>query len=73
MPNWRKARRSQNHGACAEVANAVVGSRVIVAMRDSMDPEGPVLRYGGKAWQSFVVAAKNGDLDASVSDTLNLL
>jgi len=65
--NWRKAKRSMNHGACAEVANGVVGERRVVAMRDSKDPEGPVLRYSGRAWQSFVAAAKRGDLNGPVA------
>jgi hypothetical protein len=65
--NWRKANRSMNHGACAEVANGVVGGRGIVAIRDSQDREGLVLRYSGSAWRSFLVAAKKGSLDAYVT------
>jgi hypothetical protein len=56
-----------NHGACAEVAGGVAEGRGIVAMRDSMDPEGPVLRYSGNAWRSFVLAAKKGAFDATLS------
>jgi hypothetical protein len=52
--NWRKAKRSLNHGACAEVANG----RGIVAMRDSKDLNGPVVRYSIAAWRSFVASAK---------------
>jgi hypothetical protein len=59
--NWRKAMRSMNHGACAEVASGVSGTRGIVIMRDSMDPEGPVLLYSGSAWRSFVKAAKESN------------
>lgn len=65
--NWRKANRSMNHGACAEVANGEVGGHRIVAVRDSQDRDGLVLRYGGSAWRSFVVAAKKGSLDAYVA------
>jgi hypothetical protein len=54
--NWRKAERSLNHGACAEVAN---GSGIIV-MRDSKDPNGPVLFYSAASWRSFIAAAKLG-------------
>jgi hypothetical protein len=62
--NWRKARRSMNHGACAEVATGATGTRGIIVMRDSKDPEGPVLRYTGSAWQSFVAAVKGRNFSA---------
>jgi hypothetical protein len=52
--NWRKARRSLNHGACVEVANG----RKAVVMRDSQDREGPEVRYSAGAWRSFIVTAK---------------
>jgi hypothetical protein len=58
--NWRKARRSMNNGNCAEVA-AVPG---IVAMRDSKDPQGPILRYSISSWIPFVAAVRNGKFDS---------
>lgn len=61
--NWRKARRSLNHGACAEVANR----SGMVAMRDSKDPQGPVLRYTANSWRTFIDAAKAGSFDAPVA------
>lgn len=57
---WRKAKRSMNNGACAEVATEVG----VVAVRDSKDPYGPVLRYPVTSWRSFVSAARNGMFDA---------
>jgi Domain of unknown function (DUF397) len=54
--NWRKARRSLNHGACVEVANR----SGMVAMRDSKDPQGLVLRYPASSWRAFIDAAKRG-------------
>jgi len=54
--NWRKAHRSLNHGACVEVANR----SGIVAMRDSQDPHGLVLRYTASSWRAFIDAAKRG-------------
>lgn len=56
---WRKARRSVGNGACVEVAPAGTG----IAVRDSKDPGGPVLTYGGDAWQEFVHRAKEGQFD----------
>jgi len=37
---WRKSTRSNNGGACVEVADNLPG---IVAVRDSRDPRGPAL------------------------------
>ncbi len=56
---WRKARSSTAHGACVEVANA----GHIVAVRDSMDPQGAILTYAATQWQSFLDGAKRGEFD----------
>lgn len=56
---WRKAIRSMNNGACAEVAS-MAG---VVAVRDSKDPGGPVVRYPAGSWRFFVAAARKGDYD----------
>ncbi len=56
---WRKAKRSVGNGACVEVARSGAG----FAVRDSKDPSGPVITYGGEVWQAFVNAAKNGRFD----------
>jgi hypothetical protein len=61
--NWRKARRSLNHGACVEVANG----HKAVAMRDSQDRKGPEVRYSASAWRSFIATAKLGGFDASTA------
>lgn len=53
--NWRKARRSGNGNNCVEV----VLDRGPVAVRDSKDQSGPVLRYCRTAWATFVDAARN--------------
>jgi len=41
-----------NGGNCVEVA--VAGRAVYI--KDSKDPDGPVLRCGGQQWQAFVTA-----------------
>jgi hypothetical protein len=51
---WRKARRSANNGACVELA----GANGVVAIRDSKDPEGPVLTYSADTFRRFLEAAK---------------
>jgi hypothetical protein len=58
--NWRKAKRSMNNGNCAEVATAVG----VVAVRDSKDSEGKVLRYPVNSWASFLTAARSGRFDS---------
>ena len=57
--NWRKAKRSMSNGNCAEIALAAGA----VAMRDSKDPKGPVLRYPEGAWRSFTTDARAGKFD----------
>jgi Domain of unknown function (DUF397) len=58
--NWRKARRSMNNGNCTEVATTAG----MVAVRDSKDPQGPILVYPADSWVSFVTAAGNGKFDS---------
>jgi Domain of unknown function (DUF397) len=56
---WRKAQYSVANGACVEVANA--GG--MLAMRDSKDPDGPVLVYTRSEWRAFLDGAKKGEFD----------
>jgi hypothetical protein len=58
-PAWRKAQRSVGNGACVELA-PVNG---MVAMRNSRDPDGPVLFYTPAEWRAFVHGAKAGEFD----------
>lgn len=49
---WRKSTRSgPDGGNCVEVADNLPG---VVAVRDSKDPNGPVLAFGPDAWHAFV-------------------
>ena len=57
---WRKATASAT-GACVEVAVLTEGSGV--AVRDSKDPNGPVLRYTEAEWRAFLHGARNGEFD----------
>ena len=56
---WRKARRSVHNGACVEVAP--VSGQVLI--RDSMDRNGPMVRYSSRSWYVFVTGAKVGLFD----------
>lgn len=47
---WRKSTRSAGNGNCVETAETSAG----MAVRDSKDPNGPVLRFDREAWQTFI-------------------
>jgi hypothetical protein len=48
---WHKASRSSSNGGnCVEVARNL---RDVVAVRDSKNPDGPVLIIGKHEWASF--------------------
>lgn len=56
---WRKARSSVGNGACVELAPAAG----MIAVRDSKDPDGPVLLYKRAELRAFLDAAKQGEFD----------
>ena len=55
---WIRADLCEN-GSCVEVAPAGDG----VAMRDSKDPDGPMLQFTRSEWAAFLGGAKAGDFD----------
>lgn len=58
---WRKSSYStSNGGGCVEVASS---QAAMVAVRDSKDPEGPVLAFAADEWQAFTAAVKAGEFD----------
>jgi Domain of unknown function (DUF397) len=58
---WRKSSFSSgNGGACVEVAGNLPG---VVAVRDSKDPDGPVLVFSPREWEAFGAGVKCGDFD----------
>ncbi len=57
---WRKARASAAGDNCVEVADLQDGSR---AVRDSKDPEGPMLTFTPDEWAAFLVGVKGGEFD----------
>jgi Domain of unknown function (DUF397) len=53
---WAKSSYSGSEGgSCVEVANLLNGGR---AVRDSKDPDGPVLRFTADEWRAFVRGLK---------------
>jgi uncharacterized protein DUF397 len=56
---WRKSSYSSaNGGNCVEVARNLAAT---VAVRDSKDPQGPVLEFTPDEWRSFTAAVKAGE------------
>ncbi|MEU6085135.1 DUF397 domain-containing protein [Streptomyces sp. NPDC047108] len=54
---WRKSSYSgASEGNCIEVAE----ESALVPVRDSKDPDGPVLVFSADAWTAFVSAVKAG-------------
>lgn len=56
---WRKSVRSQNNGACVEVTR--VGD--VIGVRDSKDPDGPVLTYTLAEFSAFLDGAAKGEFN----------
>lgn len=59
---WRKSTWSIASGQCIE-ATTLPGGR-LVAVRDSVDMDGPVATFTERKWRTFVKRIKDGDLDA---------
>lgn len=57
---WRKSARSNNGGACVEIATNL---DCIVAVRDSRNPDGPKLIFAPEAWQAFLASVRRGTFD----------
>jgi hypothetical protein len=55
---WRKSSYSSDSGNCVEIAFRPDQ----VGVRDSKDPDGPVLAYTTKAWRVFMTAIRTGEL-----------
>lgn len=57
-PEWRKSTRSSGNGNCVEFAD--LGESV--AVRDTKDRIGPVLRFTAASWRAFIAGTKRGEL-----------
>jgi uncharacterized protein DUF397 len=57
---WVKSSLSFANGNCVEVAGLPDGG---VAVRNSRDPEGLVLRFTPGEWHAFLGGVRNGEFD----------
>ncbi|MFF3735364.1 DUF397 domain-containing protein [Streptomyces sp. NPDC002476] len=60
-PHWFKSSYSNNGGNCVEVAANLAAAHGIVPVRDSKNPNGPVLNTTTDAFASFVTGIKSGE------------
>ena len=56
--SWLKA-QSSGSGQCVQIASTVDK----VALRDSKDPDGPILVYTPAEFSAFLDGARNGEFD----------
>jgi Domain of unknown function (DUF397) len=56
--NWRRSTYSLANGNCVEVGT----SRALVAVRDSKDPDGPVIDVSPRAWREFTEHVKRAHI-----------
>jgi len=59
---WHKSSHSGTQTNCVEVATLPDGTR---AIRDSKNPDGPVLLFTPGEWNAFVAGARDGEFDDS--------
>ena len=59
-PYWVKSSLSFANGNCVEVASLRGDT---IGLRNSRDPEGPVLRFTPDEWHAFLGGARNGEFD----------
>ena len=59
--SWVKSSLSFANGNCVEVASLPDGG---VGLRNSRDPEGPVLRFTPDEWHAFLGGAQKGEFDS---------
>ena len=64
---WAKSSFSFSNGNCVEVAALPGGS---VAVRDSRDPAGPVLRFTRDGWDTFLAGARRGKSEVPLARLL---
>ena len=56
---WIKAQRSDSDGQCVEMRR----HSGAIEVRDSKNPDGPILRYTSAEWAAWLDGAKNGEFD----------
>lgn len=63
MAKWAKSSFSFAQGDCVEVRRTCGHNAACVEMRDSKNPNGPVLTFTDAEWDAFLKGAKAGEFD----------
>jgi hypothetical protein len=58
-PRWFTSSYSNNGGDCVEVAVNLAATHGMIPVRDTKNPNGPVLSLPARAWSDFVDLAKD--------------
>lgn len=56
---WRRSSECSGADQCVEIAHTHDG----IQLRDSKDPDGPVLTFTDAEWRAFTAGAKAGEFD----------
>ncbi|MEX5709935.1 DUF397 domain-containing protein [Parafrankia sp. FMc6] len=56
---WRKSSHSATQTNCVEISRVPDG----VAVRDSKDPDGPVLLFTPGEWAAFLAGVRDGEFE----------
>ncbi|MGW4730584.1 DUF397 domain-containing protein [Streptomyces shenzhenensis] len=59
-PRWLTSSYSNNGGQCVQVATNLAAPRGVIPIRDSKNPNGPVLDVPAHAFTTFVAEVKTG-------------
>ncbi|MEV1049119.1 DUF397 domain-containing protein [Streptomyces sp. NPDC049916] len=62
---WVKSSYSGNGGSCVEWAPATAPTTGTVPVRDSKNPDGPVLTLPATAFSAFIAGVRAGELGAA--------
>ncbi|MEZ0064965.1 hypothetical protein ABIA32_000953 [Streptacidiphilus sp. MAP12-20] len=63
---WRRSSHSGSNNNCVEILTPP--PRGFAPVRDSKDPDGPVIYFRADAWSSFVGAIRRGEIPTSITD-----
>ncbi|MEV0382344.1 DUF397 domain-containing protein [Nonomuraea sp. NPDC050643] len=64
---WRKSTFCNGASTCVEVSPLPDGG---VALRDSKDPDSPILVFGPSEWAAFVAGVRDGEFDLGTLQSL---
>ncbi|GGU14806.1 DUF397 domain-containing protein [Streptomyces violascens] len=60
-PHWFTSSYSSNGGQCVEVAANLAGSHGVVPVRDSKNPDGPILTLSAAAFTALIEFARRAN------------